>query len=177
MPLSTKKVMFGLKGLWGDGVGRYGDSAIADVTLRPDGTLSPLHAFSALGTLEFFPSKRWYIYFNYGGDYISRDLLGADGYGLYSANMSGCTTEALPGGPYSATGTSPCAGNTKDVQEFSSGFWYNFYQGPKGMFRYGIQYSHFTRNLWSGAGGPLNPGGGAQGVDNGIWTSVRYFLP
>lgn len=177
VPLATRKISFGLKGLWGDGVGRYGDSAIADVTLRPDGTIAPLHAFSALSTLEFFPTKRWYIYLNYGGDYVDRNIQGADGYGLLTANMSGCNTEALPGGPYAATGTGPCAGNTRDVQEFSSGFWYNFYQGSKGIFRYGIQYSHFVRNLWSGAGGPLNPGGGAMGADNGVWTSVRYILP
>ena len=51
-PLANKKVTIGLKGLWGQGVGRYGSSTIADVTLRPNGTLSPLHGFSALSTIE-----------------------------------------------------------------------------------------------------------------------------
>ena len=43
-PLAGKKVTIGLKGLWGQGMGRYGSSTIADVTLRPNGTLS---AFTA----------------------------------------------------------------------------------------------------------------------------------
>ena len=38
---ANKKVTIGLKGLWGQGVGRYGSSTIADVTLRPDATISP----------------------------------------------------------------------------------------------------------------------------------------
>ncbi len=46
-PLVSKKITIGLKGLYGEGVGRYGSSTIADVTLRPDGTISPLHGFSA----------------------------------------------------------------------------------------------------------------------------------
>ena len=46
-PLVDKKVTIGLKGLWGQGVGRYGSSTIADVTVRPNGRLSPIHGFSA----------------------------------------------------------------------------------------------------------------------------------
>lgn len=181
-PLAHKKLSIGLKGLWGEGIGRYGDSTIADITFRKDGTISPLHGFSALSTVEMSPTKRLGIYLNYGGDYIGRDLQngGTSGYGLYSADMSGCNTEGVPGNattPPSGTGTGTCAGNNKDVQEFSSGYWYNFYDGPKGRFRYGLQYSYFTRNLWSGAGGATNPGGGAKGTDNIFETSLRYYLP
>ena len=101
-PLASKKVTIGLKGLWGEGVGRYGSSTIADITLRPDGTISPLHGFSALSTLEFAPSKRLSVYLNYGGDYIGRDLTttstGSEvGYGAYTTDMSGCTTEPTTG--------------------------------------------------------------------------------
>jgi cell division septum initiation protein DivIVA len=179
VPMADKKISLGLKGLYGDGVGRYGSSTIADITFRKDGTISPLHTWSALSTVELFPTPRWYIYLNYGGDYVGRDLQdgGTDGYGLYSANMSGCDTEGLPGGDYTPGGTGTCSGNTKDVQELTAGYWYNFYKGPKGMFRYGLQYSWFDRNLWSGAGGPLNPDGGAFGKDNEVETSMRYYLP
>ncbi len=182
VPFASKKISLGLKGLYGDGVGRYGSSTIADITFRKDGTISPLHTWSALSTVELFPTNRWYIYLNYGGDYVGRDLQdgGTDGYGLYTANMSGCDTEALPsssGGEYAPGGTGTCSGNTKDVQEFTAGYWYNFYKGPKGMFRYGLQYSWFDRNLWSGSGGPLNPNGGAYGKDNMVFTSMRYYLP
>jgi len=179
VPAAHKKISIGLKGLYGDGVGRYGSTTIADITFRKDGTISPLHTWSALSTVELFPTNRWYIYLNYGGDYVGRDLQdgGTDGYGLYTANMSGCDTEPLPGGDYTANTPANCSGNTKDVQEFTAGYWYNFYNGPKGRFRYGIQYSWFDRNLWSGAGGTTNPGGNAHGTDNEVLTSMRYYLP
>ena len=182
VPFAGKKISFGLKGLYGDGVGRYGSSTIADITFRKDGTISPLHTWSALSTVELFPTDRWYIYLNYGGDYVGRDLQdgGTDGYGLYTTNMSGCNTEPLPSSSstdYTPSTPSGCSGNTKDVQEFTAGYWYNFYKGPKGTFRYGLQYSWFDRNLWSGTGGPLNPDGGAFGKDNEVLTSMRYYLP
>ena len=46
-PLVNKKVTIGLKGLWGQGVGRYGSSTIADVTVQAQrhslpSTASPL---------------------------------------------------------------------------------------------------------------------------------------
>lgn len=180
VPLAHKTVVFGLKGLYGEGVGRYGDSTIADITFRKNGTISPLHAFSALSTLELNPGKRLNVYLNYGGDYVGRDIQNGDtdGYGLYTANMSGCNTEALPSaGEYSASGTGTCSGNNKDVQEFTSGYWYNFYNGPAGRFRMGLQYSWLERNLWSGAHSTANPTGSAYGSDNVFETSMRYYLP
>lgn len=179
VPMADKKLSLGLKGLYGEGIGRYGDSTIADLTFKKDGTISPIHGFSALATFEVKATKRLSIWSNYGGDYVGRDIQngGTDGYGLYSADMSGCNTEGLPGGAYSPAGTGTCKGNTKDVQEFSLGYWYNFYAGPKGSLRYGLQYSYFDRNLWSGNGGTTNPGGGANATDNEVETSFRYYLP
>jgi hypothetical protein len=183
-PLANKKVTIGLKGMWGQGVGRYGSSTIADVTIRPNGQLSPLHGFSALSTIELNPTPRLNMYFNYGGDYIDRDYVinGTTqvGYGARSTNMSGCATE-----PVSATSIpaaapiapANCGNNNKDVQEFTAGYWYNLYNGPKGRLRQGLQFSWFERDLWSGAGGTTNPGGGARGTDNMVWTSLRYYLP
>jgi hypothetical protein len=192
-PLANKKVTIGLKGLYGQGVGRYGSSTIADITLRPDGTISPLHGFSALSTLEFNPTDRLMLYLNYGGDYIGRDYACVDatgapvactatgakeiGYGTYTVDMSGCNTEVPSGGSFSPSNPAHCGANNKDVQEFTAGNWYNLYAGPKGRLRFGLQYAWFERNLWSGAGGPLNPEGGAKGTDNMFFTSFRYYLP
>lgn len=180
-PLFNKKLSIGLKGLWGEGVGRYGSSTIADITLRPDATIRPLHGFSALSTVELNPNPRLSIYANYGGDYIGRDFttVGTSmiGYGAYTAAMSGCTTEAKSGGSTSPSNPANCAGNNKDVQEFTAGYWYNMYNGPKGRLRYGLQYAWFERDLWTGLGGPLNPNGGAKGTDNMFFTSLRYYLP
>ncbi|HEY3704392.1 MAG TPA: hypothetical protein VGL22_04975 [Terracidiphilus sp.] len=182
-PLASKKVSIGLKGLWGQGVGRYGSSTIADVTLRPDATISPLHGFSALSTLEFTPTPRLTAYLNYGADYIGRNwavdpATGKKvGYGTYDVDMSGCNVESTTGGAFSPSTPSGCKANNKDVQEFTAGYSYNLYKGPKGTFRYGLQYALFRRDLWSGNGGTTNPGNGAKGTDNMFWTQVRYYLP
>ncbi len=180
-PLASKKVSIGLKGLYGEGVGRYGSSGIADITLRPDATISPLHGFSALSTLEFNPNPRLSVYLNYGGDYIGRDYVTVGssevGYGTYTTDMSGCNVEVKAGGSTSPSNPAKCGGNNKDVQEFTAGYWYNMYNGPKGRLRYGLQYSWFERDLWSGQGGATNPGGVGKGTDNMFWTSLRYYLP
>jgi len=176
-PLLDKKVTVGLKGLWGAGVGRYGSSTIADITLRPSGAISPLHGFSALSTVELNPTPRMTVYLNYGGDYIGRDYSGKVGYGSPLTNMSGCNTEAVTGGSFAPAAPANCGGNNKDVQEGTVGYWYNFYKGPKGTLRQGLQYSYILRNLWSGAGGTTNPSGTAEGTDNMIFTSFRYYLP
>ncbi len=191
-PLFQKKVTVGLKGLWGQGVGRYGSSTIADVTLRPNGQFSPLHGVSALSTVELNPTPRLNIYLNYGADYIGRDWtvnnIAGDanfgkqvGYGTNTVNMSGCLTETFnaTAGAGGAAPVAPanCGGSNKDVQELTFGYWYNIYNGPKGRLRQGLQYSWFERDLWSGNGGTLNPGGGAHGTDSMVFTSLRYYLP
>ena len=183
-PVFNKKVSLGLKGLFGNGVGRYGDSTLGDITLRPDGTIEPLTGFSALSTVEINPNPRLSIYFNYGGDYLYRDYVisGANqvGYGTRSVTMSGCNTEpASTAANPSSDPTTPtnCSANNKDVQEFSSGYWYNLYNGAHGRLRQGIQYSYIRRDLWSGAGGTTNPGGSAFGAANMVFTSLRYYLP
>jgi hypothetical protein len=187
-PLANKKVTIGLKGLWGQGVGRYGSSTIADVTIKPSGLIAPLHGFSALSTVELNPTPRLMVYLNYGGDYINREVLSTTanvGYGSWLANMSGCNTEAAASTTYSNSGTgfgnganpANCGGNNKDVQEGTVGYWYDIYKGPMGRLRQGLQYSYIERDLWGGAGGTTNPGGSAHGGDNMVFTSFRYYLP
>ncbi len=186
-PVAGKFITLGLKGLWGQGVGRYGSSTISDVTIRPSGLLSPIHGFSALSTIEINPTPRFTAYFNYGGDYLDRDYMlngvGTQvGYGNRSQNMSGCETEPNPGNGGVNQASAPiapgsCGGSIKDVQEFTAGYWFNFINGPKGRLRQGIQYSQMRRDLWSGNGGVANPSNGAHGTDNMVFTSFRYYLP
>jgi hypothetical protein len=58
------------------------------------------------------------------------------------------------------------------------GFWYKFYQGPKGGFRLGVQYSYFSKEGWSGNNNVSGAAGFApKAVDNMIWTSIRYYIP
>jgi hypothetical protein len=176
VPTFAKKLDVGLKGLWGTGVGRYGNTTIADVTVRPDGSFSPLHAFSALGTLELHATPRLDIYADYGGDYVGKtiytNLSGKkDGYGFGEVN-TGCSFEATPTGPTYPAGPANCSGNTRDVQEGTLGYWYDFYRGPKGRLRQGIQYSYALRDIWAD-----QPGFAPKSIENMFWTSFRYYLP
>lgn len=113
------------------------------------------------------------------------------GYGSPFANNSTCTTESLPSNnltgqfpppaaPFNPTSGS-CAGDTRVISEATLGFWYKFYNGPKGGFRFGVQYSYFTKDGWSGnnssAGTSSKPGFAPHAVDNMIWTSIRYYIP
>jgi hypothetical protein len=110
------------------------------------------------------------------------------GYGSPFANNSGCVKENPPSNsiglpPFGTPSAgSSCAGDTRAIMEGSLGFWYKFYQGPKGGFRFGLQYSYFSKNGWSGNNNPLGVPGipmflPPKAVDNMVWTSVRYYLP
>ncbi len=219
-----KMVSFGAKGLYGPGVGRYGDSTLADVTADASGNLAPIHNGSGLGTLEINPTPRMVIYFNGGIDYAARAdfatatattlsapsadfcatisgvitcsatttaTLAADGakwgahwsapsaaavgYGSRLLSNSACSTNAAPGYNGSSTGYYPggsCGAQNRDIQEYTAGYWYDFYKGDRGRFRQGFQYSYAVREGWSGASGI-----GAKGIDNMFWTSFRYYLP
>jgi hypothetical protein len=105
-------------------------------------------------------------------------LNGIGGYGNKAANNTGCASEALPSGTGAPGGTGTCAGDTRYLSESTVGFWYKFYQGEKGRVQFGMQYSYFYKNTWSGNGGLT---GGASlsphAVDNMVWTSFRYYLP
>ena len=113
---------------------------------------------------------------------------GIGGYGSPFANNSGCQTELPPSNslgqfppastPFTPSGGSGCAGDTRAIQEGTLGFWYKFYNGPKGGFRFGLQYSYFEKFGWSGNNNKSGAAGFApKAVDNMIWTSIRYYIP
>ena len=220
-----KAISVGAKGMWGTGLGRYGNSTLADLTATSWGGLSALHNGSGLFTLEANPTARLALYLNYGIDYAGRDdwaaayattlgnptatfcptgftsptqctakpsaaLLAAGGtwgghwgtpsasavgYGSRVLSNSACNTTANPGFNGGSTGFYPggsCGAQTRDVQEGTFGYWYDIYRGDRGRLRQSIQYSWAERAGWSGASGI-----GAKGIDNMVWTSLRYYLP
>jgi len=245
VPVVKNKINFGAKALYGPGVGRYGDSMLADVTSNASGGLAPIHNLSGLLTLEWAANKRLTLWANYGGDYAARvdyssakttglsdptacygsydttehtcytadtvtaamlasnsgtwggswantaSEIQAVGYGSRNAinynelnDISyGCNVTATPGysgGSTGYTASSPtyCVGHTRNVQEATGGYYYNFYKGEYGRLRQGIQYGYAVREGWSGStdfGG--TKGWGAKGIDNMFWTSLRYYLP
>jgi hypothetical protein len=94
VPLGPK-ISFGAKGLYGPGVGRYGDSTLADVTADNNGELAPIHNTSGLATLEISPTNKFVIYFNGGIDYAARvDFANAASTTLGAPSAVFCPTTA-----------------------------------------------------------------------------------
>jgi hypothetical protein len=211
VPIIKDKLTFGAKGLYGPGVGRYGNTTLSDVTNDALGNLAPIHNLSGALTLEANPTPRLALYAYYGGDYAGRTDFGtgstfastlgsptatlnaagttwgghwstpavgstAVGYGSRQTSNSGCNTITAPGyNTGSSTGYQPgtsCGANTRNVQEVTAGYWYDIYKGDHGRLRQGVQYGYAVREGWSGVGGI-----GAKGIDNMVWTSLRYYLP
>jgi hypothetical protein len=178
----AKRVVIGVKGFGGSGVGRYGPGGLPDLSINGDGSLHLVKNLMGLTTLEIHLTKKL-DFVGYGGvEYASRtasfDPLGKSGagavvgYGAPTFNNSGCSTEIVPGSGGFLPGTlANCTADTRALIEGTSGFWYKFYSGPKGSFRFGADYAYLTRNAWSGVGGQ------PHGVDNMIFTSFRYYLP
>jgi hypothetical protein len=226
VPLFHKHVDFGLKGVAGDGIGRYGDAQLADATARPDGTLALIRNAQGLGRLEWHATPKLDVYAYYGLEYAWRagykgynsititktpaipttttttttggvtttvvtpaipattttkftlDSIG--GYGNFAANNAGCATEGVPVNDFNPSSGANCAGDIRIIQEGTLGFWYKFYQGSKGRFQFGLQYSYVAKSAWSGnadlpagATSAISP----KAVDNLFFTSVRYYLP
>ncbi len=175
--LVGKKVVFGLHGIAGDGIGRYGTAGLADATVRPNGTLALIRSYQALGTLEYHGTKLD-IYTNVGGEYAGRTAYvnskkAGVGYGSALFNNTGCSTETLPsaGNGFSPGSLSNCTADTRDLIEGTIGMWYRIYQGPKGRLQLGPQYSYVVRNTWQAYGGA------PHGIDNMFFTSFRYYIP
>jgi hypothetical protein len=183
----------------GDGVGRYSSAQLRDITLRPDGTIAPIRSAAWLAMLEAHPSPKFDFYAYGGGEYAARTaynyttaagVLTGVGYGNPRFNNSGCSTEAFPaaGGPSGSGFPGPggaCAGDIRTILEGTIGFWHKFYNSPKGRLQWGLQYSYFEKDGWSGsnnnqtAGAPpvLLPAVKPKGNENMIMTSFRYYLP
>jgi hypothetical protein len=186
-----KHLDVGIHVLGGNGIGRYGTTGLADTTARPDGTLALLRSYQALGTVEFHATPQLDIYAYVGGEYASRWMDGKEGYGSNLRRDDGCAVQSLPlAAPAAAINTtavlgsngfipdalSNCDGDTRNILEGTIGFWYRFYNGPKGRFQWGPQYSYVVRNTWSGVNS-TGGGVGPHGLDNMVFTSFRYYLP
>ena len=201
---ADKHVVFGLHGFGGSGVGRYGAAQLSDLSINPTGTVHLIKGFQGLGTLEWH-GKKLDLYSYAGVEYAGRSY-GYDnylvvpttttslttglpvttypitpnwvGYGSPNFRNDGCYIETVAGsGGFAPGSLSHCAGDTRAVIEGTAGFWYRFYNGPKGRFQFGTQYSYVTRQTWSGANstgpGPFSP----EGLDSMVFTSFRYYLP
>jgi len=190
----NKHVVVGLHEFGGTGVGRYGAAGLSDLAIHANGTLNLIRDYQGLGTLEYH-GKKLDVYSYAGVEYAGRAYdfdanpnaagtapVGYVGYGAPEFSNAGCYTETVPGtGNTFSTGFNPgalahCTADTRAIMEGTIGFWYRFYNGPKGRFQFGTQYSYLTRHTWSGVAGP-GTSGSPSGLDNMVFTSFRYYLP
>jgi hypothetical protein len=181
------RIVFGLHGFGGSGVGRYGAAQLSDLAINGDGTLHLIKDVQGLGTLEWH-GKKLDVYLYAGAEYAARTAsfdrnsksgAGAQvGYGAATFSNAGCYTEIAP---TVNTGFTPaplanCTADTRAVIEGTAGFWYRFYNGPRGRFQFGTQYSYVTRQTWSGVPA-VGTAGTPEGLDGMVFTSLRYYLP
>jgi hypothetical protein len=180
----NKHLDFGVHGLTGRGVGRYGTSTLPDASVNANGSLDLVRSYQGLATLEWHGPKLD-VYLNGGGEYAGRASTydpvtnAYVGYGSPHFNNTGCFTETSPsiGGGFFPGGLSKCTADTRVIGEGTVGFWYRLYNGPKGRFQWGPQYSYITRYAWAGTGFSPTVGAAPHGLDNMIFTSFRYYLP
>lgn len=185
----AKHVDFGLHALFGKGIGRYGTGGLPDSAIRADGAFALVKNAQGLGTLEWHGPKLD-IYLNGGVEFAGRavdfDTNPGDttfgkyvGYGSPHVANFGCYTETPPPAAtgFLPGGLSNCTADTRALIEGTAGFWYRFYNGPKGRMQFGAQYSYVTRQTWYGTGFSSGTGVSPEGVDGMVFTSLRYYLP
>jgi len=181
----NKHIVFGLHGLGGSGIGRYGAGTLSDLAIHANGTPDLIKDFQGLTSLEWH-GKKLDVYLYTGAEYASRtnDFDAATnayvGYGSTHFNNSGCYTETAPSTAF-PSGFNPgslgkCTADTRALIEGTAGFWYRFYNGPRGRFQFGTQYSYVTRQTWSGVAA-TGTNGAPEGLDGMVFTSLRYYLP
>jgi hypothetical protein len=184
----NKHVVFGLHAFGGSGVGRYGAAQLSDMSVHANGTPDLIRNYQGLGTLEWH-GKKLDVYFYTGAEYDGRtydydtNINSYVGYGSPFFSNSGCYKETPPSigvsNGFNPGSLSKCTADTRAIIEGTAGFWYRFYNGPKGKFQFGTQYSYVTRQTWSGVGsaGASAPGVSPEGLDGMVFTSFRYYLP
>jgi hypothetical protein len=176
--------IFGLKGFGGSGVGRYGPAGLPDLSINGNGTPHIVKDLMGLSTLEW-NHRKLSLDFYTGAEYASRTysvdpLTGKEvGYGAPTFKNYGCYTELSPtvNTGFTPTSLADCTADSRVVIEGTAALWYRFYNGPRGRFQFGAQYSYLNRQTWSGVGFTKTTSVAPEGVDNMVYTSFRYYLP
>jgi hypothetical protein len=176
VPIIPKVFTFGVKGMLGPGVGRYGDSTLSDVTANSNGELEPIHNVSGLFTAEITPNPRLTLYFNYGGDYAGRE----------DEATPTATTLGGPSATFCVTGTTTCTSSPTAADIAAGGKWGATWAAPKAAaVGYGSRLlstsscSSITSPGYNGSSTGYYPGGscGAQTRDvqeitGGYWYDI-----
>jgi hypothetical protein len=186
MPVVPKIIDFQASVLTGQGIGRYGSSQLADVTVGSDGSLTPLRAthvlLGAIGHVT--PDLDVYAYAGQEQVQANSYNIGATplGYGNPGFANNGCLLENQASGtagyndPIAGT---TCTANVQRTQELTAGFWNNLYKGSWGRLTYGVQYEYVKLKAFAGASGPQTatstPNQGLSPNEQAVMVSLRYY--
>jgi hypothetical protein len=154
--------------MYGNGIGRYGAGGLPDVTIAPDGSLTPLTALHAWAGIQFYPWDGLTLYGYAGIEQNQASYFGTFGYGNPASDNSGCLTPTVAS---FATGTSAtCVADNRRLVDAKIGFWQNLYKGPMGRFVFGVELEYIKRYAFSGIGG-------APSTDDAVaFSSLRYYF-
>jgi hypothetical protein len=154
---------------YGDGVGRYIGGLGPDVIVKPDGTLSGVHAGSGVAGVEWQMKPNFMVDGYYSGAYFQRN------YGLLASTATPAPTcDGVSG--FTCVGFGfPGSANTNNraYQEGTIGFIPTLWSNPNyGKLQLINQYSYVERSPWSvPSGAPKN----AHVVL--VYVGLRYFIP
>jgi hypothetical protein len=159
----TKNFRLIANGLYSYGGGRYMLGLGPDVIVKPDGTLSGVHAGSGVAGFEYQMKPQILLFGYYGGAYFQRNT-------GYTLDASGNKVWVGFGAP--TTATTELNAN-RAVQEPTFGITRTFWKSPKyGSFLWVNQYSYVTRAPW------IVPSGSGKDAHLGVvYTDLRYVLP
>lgn len=154
----------------GKGIGRYGAGQLPDTVIAANGSLQPIPETMFLfgGTIHATPQLDIYAF---GGEEFEGSVASSAftntsfttlntkfGYGNPLATMSNCFIEGAS-----------CTANTRQIDQYTAGFWDKVYTGSFGQVRVGLQYSHTDLIAFTGVGGKPTTS------DDMIFTSFRYY--
>ena len=143
--LLHKRLDFGVKAVGGDGIGRYGSSQLADVTARPDGTLSLIRTAHGLVRAEVHVTPKFDIYGYWGPEYAWR--AGYKGYNVITILKT--PTIQLAGG-----GTIPASTTTTILTDQIGGYG-NFAANNSGCATEGLPINQFNPSSGSSCAGDI----------------------
>jgi len=195
LPVIPKYVDLQGSVLYGDGIGRYGDSQLPDVIVGPTGSLQTIQAIQFLVGAVAHPFIGTDVYAYYGEEqtnansWISGATHGGWGNPLYTNNM--CALEGTSTGTTSGStnitslaynafnSATTCAFNVQRTQELTVGFWQDVYKGDLGRVRVGGQYEYVRLTAFAGAPGATTatsqPNAGLNPNNNIFFFSFRYY--
>jgi hypothetical protein len=180
--------------LYGQGIGRYGSSQLADVVVGPTGQLQPLTSTQFMVGAVAHPFAGNDIYVYYGQEQVQQNAwtVGTTQGGYGNAAFPE-TCGLVSGGPANevtntngGTGTNYnissalCTANVQRVREITAGFWQDIYKGDLGRARVGLQYEFVSLDLFSGStvtsatANPI-PNSGLHPNNNIVFFSLRYY--